>query len=64
MGGADSAIPDSSNPCFNPFGAPSYFVEHAFQWQADVLTDLEALDMFPAANFGRAFWIDAGGLVV
>jgi probable HAF family extracellular repeat protein len=63
VGGADTSIANPSTSCFNPFGNgdPDCFVEHAFQWQDDVLTDLGAL---PGVNFSRALWINARGLIV
>jgi probable HAF family extracellular repeat protein len=66
VGGADTAIPNPSDSCFNPFGngVPDCFVEHAFQWQDDVLTDLGALGTLPDVNFSRAFWINEAGEVV
>ena len=66
VGGADTSLPNPSDSCFDPFGngAPDCFVEHAFQWRDDVLTDLGALGALPGVNFSRAFWINARGLIV
>jgi probable HAF family extracellular repeat protein len=61
VGGAD--IP-SLNPypnCFNPFNAPDCYVQHAFVWRHDALTDLGTL---PGGSSSFAYFISDNGLIV
>ena len=56
VGGADTSVIDPF--CFN---MSDCFVEHAFKFQDDVLTDLGTL---PGGANSQAFWINARGLTV
>jgi probable HAF family extracellular repeat protein len=63
VGQADTSVPDPNYPNFNPYlgsGAPNPFIEHAFKWQDDALTDLGAL---PGANSSTVGWINNRGIV-
>ena len=55
VGGADTPVPDPFAPdCFSA----SCFVQHAFQWQGGVLTDLGTL---PGGGSSWAEWISDSG---
>src|SRR5450432_2458534 len=60
VGGADTAKPDPSHPCVNPFAASDCFIQHAFRWPSGTLTDLGAL---PGGNFSLPRWFAEGGQI-
>jgi probable HAF family extracellular repeat protein len=45
---------------FNPFNLPDSYVQHAFIWQHDVLTDLGTL---PGGSASFPYWINSEGVV-
>jgi probable HAF family extracellular repeat protein len=61
LGTAETTIPDSDYPNFNPFlvGAPDRVLAHAFSWQNGKLTDLGAL---PGNNASAVFQINERGV--
>jgi hypothetical protein len=61
LGTADTAIPDSDYPKFNPFlvGPPDPVLTQAFSWENGKLTDLGAL---PGNNSSAVFQINAHGV--
>jgi probable HAF family extracellular repeat protein len=62
-GGADTSTADPNYPNFNLFVAPNPldpFIQHAFQWQNGVVTELGAL---PGTNSSYAEWVNASGEV-
>src|SRR5215471_5333245 len=58
VGGADTAIPDPFAP---DCASPSCFVQHAFQWQGGVLTDLGTL---PGGSSSWAESLNENGQIV
>lgn len=61
VGQADTSIPDPNYPNFSSVGGPDPFLQHGFQWQNGVLTDLGAL---PGANSSGADWVNSRGIAV
>jgi uncharacterized membrane protein len=62
VGGADTSTTDPNYPNFNIFVAPNPldpFIQHAFQWQNGVVSDLGAL---PGNNNSYANWVNASGV--
>jgi probable HAF family extracellular repeat protein len=61
LGTADTTIPDSDYPNFNPYmvGFPDSTVAHAFAWHKGPLTDLGAL---PGNNSSAIFELNAHGV--
>jgi probable HAF family extracellular repeat protein len=61
VGSADTTIPDSDFPNFNPFlfGSADPVLGHAFSWEDGKLTDLGAL---PGNNSSAVFQINAHGV--
>lgn len=61
-GGADTSTADPNYPNFSPFIAPDPldpFIQHAFQWQNGVMTDLGSL---PGTNSSYVNWVNAKGV--
>lgn len=64
VGGSDTSTRDPNYPNFNYLFAPNSqdpFIQHAFQWQNNTLTDLGAL---PGTNSSYANWVNESGVVV
>lgn len=63
LGTADTTIPDTDYPNFNPFenieNAPDPYIEHAFSWQNGHLNDLGAL---PGNNNSAVFEVNGRGI--
>jgi probable HAF family extracellular repeat protein len=68
IGGADTSASNPIYPNFNPFmglgnvfGYADPFVNHAFKWNANVLTDLGVL---PGGTNSFAQWINGNGTII